>query len=100
MIVPKRHQDAVEWSTKLEIQSVQQDEDHDYNSNVKYVLMYGSECWRVVETNIIKLDAFHNIVSEKSATSNGLARSPTRTCMRKQDAATYPWLSKCTEHDG
>ena len=31
-----------------------------YNSNVKSVLLYGSECWRVVESDMQKISAFHN----------------------------------------
>jgi hypothetical protein len=31
-----------------------------YNSIVKTVLLYGSECWRVVDSDFQKLDAFHN----------------------------------------
>ena len=31
-----------------------------YNSNVKSVLLYGSECWCVVKTVIDKVAAFHN----------------------------------------
>jgi hypothetical protein len=31
-----------------------------YNSNVKSVLLYGSECWRVVKTDMAKIDVFHN----------------------------------------
>ncbi len=31
-----------------------------YNSNVKSVLLYGSECWRVVESDMKKINSFHN----------------------------------------
>jgi len=31
-----------------------------YNSNVKSVLLYGSECWRIVKGDINKVNAFHN----------------------------------------
>ena len=31
-----------------------------YNSIVKSVMLYGSECWQVVETAFHKIDAFHN----------------------------------------
>ena len=31
-----------------------------YNSNVKSVLLNGAECWRTVETEINKVNAFHN----------------------------------------
>lgn len=31
-----------------------------YNSNVKSVLLYGSECWRVVSTEMAKISSFHN----------------------------------------
>ena len=31
-----------------------------YNSNVKSILLYGSECWRVVKGDMAKIDAFHN----------------------------------------
>jgi hypothetical protein len=33
---------------------------HIYNSNVKSVLLYGSECWRIIESNIKKVEVFHN----------------------------------------
>ena len=31
-----------------------------YNSNVKSVLLYGSECWRVIQSDMKRLDAFNN----------------------------------------
>lgn len=31
-----------------------------YNSNVKSVLLYSSECWRVVESNMKRISAFHS----------------------------------------
>ena len=31
-----------------------------YNSNVKSVLLYGSECWRIIESDMKKVEAFHN----------------------------------------
>ena len=31
-----------------------------YNSSVKSVLLYGSECWRVVQKDMDKIEAFHN----------------------------------------
>ena len=31
-----------------------------YNSNVKGVLIYGSDCWRVIKSDIRKLESFHN----------------------------------------
>ena len=31
-----------------------------YNSNVKSILLYGSECWRMVKGDMAKIDAFHN----------------------------------------
>ena len=31
-----------------------------YNSNVKSVLLYGSECWRIVKSDVNKVNAFHN----------------------------------------
>jgi len=31
-----------------------------YNSNVKSVLLYGSECWCVINTYTAKNEAFHN----------------------------------------
>ena len=31
-----------------------------YNSNVKSVLLYGSECWRVVKNEMPLLNSFHN----------------------------------------
>ena len=31
-----------------------------YNGNVKSILLYGSECWRVVKGDTTKINAFHN----------------------------------------
>ena len=31
-----------------------------YNSNVKSVLLYGSECWRVTKTDMCRVESFHN----------------------------------------
>ena len=31
-----------------------------YNSNVKPVLLYGSECWRVIQSDMQKLEVFQN----------------------------------------
>ncbi len=31
-----------------------------YNSNVKSVLLYGSECWRVIQSDMRRIEAFHN----------------------------------------
>lgn len=31
-----------------------------YNSNVKSVLLYGSECWRVVKNDMSRIESFHN----------------------------------------
>ena len=31
-----------------------------YNSNIKSVLLYGSECWRIIQSDIQKVEAFHN----------------------------------------
>ena len=31
-----------------------------YNSNVKSVLLYGSECWRVVKSDMTRVESFHN----------------------------------------
>ena len=31
-----------------------------YNSNVKSVLLYGSECWRIVKSDLNRVQAFHN----------------------------------------
>ena len=31
-----------------------------YNLHVKSVLLYGSECWRIIQTDFNKLAAFHN----------------------------------------
>ena len=33
---------------------------HLYQSNVKPVLLYGAECWRMTKEDMNKLDAFHN----------------------------------------
>jgi len=55
-----------------------------YNSNVKSVLLYGSERWRIVKRDINKVNAFHNTVAvcEGSATSSGPTKFPTTTCTR------------------
>ena len=31
-----------------------------FNSNVKSVLLYGSECWRIIQSDLQKVEAFHN----------------------------------------
>ncbi|XP_048759391.2 uncharacterized protein LOC125668988 [Ostrea edulis] len=31
-----------------------------FNSNVKSVLLYGSECWRIIQSDIQRIEAFHN----------------------------------------
>ena len=31
-----------------------------YNSNVKSVLLYGSECWHIIESDMKKVQVFHN----------------------------------------
>ncbi len=31
-----------------------------YNNNVKSVLLYGSECWRLIKGNMKKIEVFHN----------------------------------------
>ena len=31
-----------------------------YNSGVKSVLLYSSECWRVIKSDMSKLESFHN----------------------------------------
>ena len=33
---------------------------HIYNSNVKSVLLYGSECWRITQSDLQKLEVFQN----------------------------------------
>ena len=33
---------------------------HIYNSNVKSVLLYGSECWRIIQSDLQKLEVFQN----------------------------------------
>ncbi|XP_013399160.1 uncharacterized protein LOC106165493 [Lingula anatina] len=33
---------------------------HLYNSSVKSVLLYGSECWRVTKSDISRVESFHN----------------------------------------
>ena len=50
-----------------------------YNSNVKSVLLYGSECWRIIQTDFNKLSAFHN------------------TCLRK--ICKIFWPNKITNKD-
>ena len=50
-----------------------------YNSNVKSVLLYGAECWRVIQTDMNKLSSFHN------------------TCLRK--ICKIYWPKKITNKD-
>lgn len=50
-----------------------------YNSNVKSVLLYGSECWRVVKSDMSRVEAFHN------------------RCLRK--ICHIFWPSKISNHD-
>ena len=50
-----------------------------YNSNVKSVLLYGSECWRIIQSDFNKLAAFHN------------------TCLRK--ICKIFWPNKITNKD-
>ena len=33
---------------------------HLYNSNVKSVFLYGSECWRIIKSDIKNVEIFHN----------------------------------------
>ena len=33
---------------------------HIYNSNVKSVLLYGAECWRIIQSDLQKLEVFQN----------------------------------------
>ena len=33
---------------------------HLYSSNVKSVLLYGFECWRIIESDVKKVEVFHN----------------------------------------
>ena len=48
-----------------------------YNSNVKSVLLYGSECWRIVKRDINKA------VCEGFAISSGPTKFLTTTCTRR-----------------
>ncbi|XP_055997955.1 uncharacterized protein LOC130047311 [Ostrea edulis] len=46
---------SISMNTKLKI----------YNSNVKSVLLYGAECWRIIQTDMEKLSSFHNTCLRK-----------------------------------
>lgn len=60
---------SISLKTKLKI----------YTSNVKAVLLYGSECWRIIQTDMNKLSSFHN------------------TCLRK--ICKIFWPNKITNKD-
>jgi len=52
---------AENFTEHLEVQAVYHEiKDRLYNSNVKSILLYGSECWQVVKGDMAKIDAFHN----------------------------------------
>ncbi|CAG2240052.1 MIB [Mytilus edulis] len=53
-----------------------------YNSNVKSVLLYGSETWRVLVDDLHKLDAFYTSCIKRSIEYSGQIRSETRAFWR------------------
>ena len=51
-LIVNYHFGAKQYSLKTKIRL--------YNSNVKAVLLYGSECWRITKGDMRKVDVFHN----------------------------------------
>ena len=51
-----------------------------FNSNVKSVLLYGSECWRMIQNDLKKIQGFYNEKMKKFAKSYSLTRSQMPTC--------------------
>lgn len=58
------------------------------NSNVKSVLLYGSESWRVVKTDTMRLEVFHNNVSGEDARSFGRLKWLRHLLKMEQDRIT------------
>ncbi|XP_055997932.1 uncharacterized protein LOC130047300 [Ostrea edulis] len=54
------------------------------NSNVKSVLLYGAETWRMTKTTLQKIQTFTTPVSGASSTSDGLKRSQMKNYGREQ----------------
>ena len=62
-----------------------------YNCNVKSVLLYGSESWRVIKTGTGReWKCSIMVASDEYARYFGLIRSPTMNCTRKREAETLP----------
>ena len=60
-----------------------------FKSNVKFYLLHGSESWRVVKTDMRRMEVFHTnmeYASDEYARSFGQIMSPTMTCPRKREA--------------
>ena len=63
-----------------------------YNSNVKSVLLYGSECWRVTKTDMKSLSSFHHnclkqickIFWPNTITNTNLLKLTNPTCIQNQ----------------
>ena len=63
-----------------------------YNSNVKSVLLYGSECWRVTKTDMRVLSSFHHsclrqickIFWLNRISNENLLEMPNSTCVLKE----------------
>ena len=63
-----------------------------YNSNVKSVLLYGSECWRVTKTDMNSLSSFHHnclkqickIFWPNTITNTNLLKLTNSTCILNQ----------------
>ncbi|KAL8605568.1 hypothetical protein ACOMHN_031505 [Nucella lapillus] len=56
-----------------------------FNTNVKSVLLYGSETWRTTKTNRKKLQTFINSACATSSTSGGQKSSQMKTCGPEQN---------------
>ncbi len=56
-----------------------------YNSNVKSVLLYGSESWRAVKTEMMRMEVFQNGCLRRICQNFCLIRSPTMNCTRKRE---------------
>lgn len=60
-----------------------------YNSFVKPVLLYGSECWWVTNGNMNKISAFHNGWIRRTFVYSSLWRSPMKNFTREQRAIAW-----------
>ena len=67
-----------------------------FNSNVKYVLLYGADTWRTTNTTTKKLQTLLITVWEESSKFAGQTPSVTATCGKKH---TYRMLEMRSEGD-